>query len=65
MKELRQMNMYIFKRNTCDVAVQCSAVVVVVDKMMVTILPITYCSRITVRLILTMMRMVCFYATSF
>ena len=72
MKELKHINMLIFKRNTGDVAVQLLVVVVVqmMAKVMVTILSITYCSTIsskimTIRTILTMMRMVCFYATSF
>ena len=67
MKELKHINMLIFKRNTGDVAVQLLVVVVVqmIAKVMVTILSITYCSIMTIRTILTMMGMVWFYATSF
>ena len=67
MKVLKHMYMLIFKRNTGDVAVQLLVVVVVqmMAKVVVTILSITYCSIMIIRTILTMMRMVCFYATSF
>ena len=67
MKELNHINMLIFKRNTGDIAVQLLVYVLVqmMAKVMVTILSITYCSIIIIRTILTMMRMVCFYATSF
>ena len=47
MKELKHINMLVFKRNTGDVAVQ--LLVVVVVKM--TILSITYCSIMTIRTI--------------
>lgn len=62
MKELKHINMLIFKRNTGDVAVQLLVFVVVqmMAKVMVTVLSITYCSIMIIRTILTMMRMVCF-----
>ena len=62
MKELKHINMLIFKRNTGDVAVQLLVFVVVqmMAKVMVTVLSITYCSIMIIRAILTMMRMVCF-----
>ena len=63
MKELKHINMLVFKRNTGDVAVQL-LVVQMMAKVMVTILSITYCSITIIRTILTM-RMVCFYVTSF
>ena len=67
MKELKHIDMLIFKRNTGDVALQLLVVVVVqiMAKVMVTILSITYCSIMIIRTILTMMRMVCSYTTSF
>ena len=67
MKELKHINMLVFKRNTGDVAVQLLVVVVVqmMAKVMVTILSITHCSITIIRTILTMTRMVCSYVTSF
>ena len=53
MKELKHINMLVFKRNTGDVAVQLLVVVVVqmMAKVMVTSLSITYCSIMTIRTI--------------